>query len=479
MPRHLRLIPILAAACALVLAAGAAPTAAAVPRPHMIRDLHPGPDGLDTGALGVIGTLGGRLLFRADTGNGLGAELYRTDGTRAGTRLVKDINPGASGSEASFDWQTLKGVGYFTATDATYGHELWRTDGTRRGTRQVIDLAPDPNSYAYLWTTFDGKLVLQQSDGNGPGEHGSELWRSNGTTSGTKLMTDVTAGPADSLFAGVIRLGRRLLFISNDGTSGLELFRSNGTPAGTSLVKDINDEPGGILSYPGGGVQPVRFKGSIWFYAIDGVSGDPGDHGGELWRSDGSAAGTQLLKDITPGTGSTTITWLQPLGSGLVFRADAPDGGSEPWVTDGTAAGTHRLRDIWPGSTSSQAYPLGILGGRLLLSADGGPGTGRELWVTDGTSRGTHLVKDLDPGDAASDPDSGTVLGGRLYFAATTDHGRELWVTDGTARGTRRISDINPGAGDAEVQSITRVGTRLIFFADDGIHGVEPWSYVP
>jgi ELWxxDGT repeat protein len=71
------------------------------------------------------------------------------------------------------------------------------------------------------------------------------------------------------------------------------------------------------------------------------------------------------------------------------------------------------------------------------------------------------------------------VLNGRLYFAATNAKGRELWVTDGTAAGTKRISDINPGAGDAKVQLLTKVGSRIVFFADDGTHGVEPWTYAP
>jgi ELWxxDGT repeat protein len=478
-PNASRLLPSLAAA-ALLTAAVAAPAAvAAKDGPRMIKDLKTGPDGLDDGQLHVLGALGSRLLFRANVDAGIGAEVYRTDATKAGTGLMKDIKPGPGSSSASSPFVVRNGIGYFSAEDGTHGDELWRTNGTATGTRMVKDIAPnDRNDLStYVWGTFRGDVVIQASDGNEAGDHGVELWRSDGTANGTKRMTDVNPGTGDSPFAGVIPLGTRLLFISNDGTTGLELFGTNGTPAGTKLVEEINPS-GSILSYPGGGVEkPARFKGSIWFYAIDGDG--PGDHGGELWRSDGTPSATKLVKDIAPGPESAFVRWFQPISkTRMVFRADG-DGGEEPWVTDGTTAGTRRLKDLFPGSASSQALPLGRLGNVLLMAADGGPGVGRELYRTDGTKAGTRLVKDLWLGAPGSDPRNGVVLNGRLYFAATNAKGRELWVTDGTAAGTKRISDINPGAGDAKVQLLTKVGSRIVFFADDGTHGVEPWTYAP
>lgn len=476
MSRSPRLLTLLVAATAVT---AVVPHAVAAAPPRMIRDLPPGPDGLPDTNTYILGTLGSRIVFRTEADPNVGNELYVTDGTRRGTRLLRDINVGAGDSEAGIPFEVVGGRAYFTATDATHGHELWRTDGTRGGTRLVKDLSPDPADYAYLWGRLGRQLVVQQSDGDAPGDHGYELWRSDGTGPGTKRMTDVMAGSVDSLFGGVIALGTTLLFISNDGTSGLELFRSSGTPASTRIVKDINEEPGGILPYPGGGVTPVRWKGLVWFAANDGTSGDPDDHGMELWRSDGTARGTRMLKDLTPGTGSTTVTWLQPLGRRLLFRAEGPVGGGEVWATDGTARGTLRLKDLWPGPSSSQPFVIGVVGGIAFISADGGPGVGRELWRTDGTRRGTRFVKDIASGDRSSDPFDAAVLGGRLWFAATDAKGRELWVSDGTARGTRRVSDINPGKGDAQVRLVTSVGKRLVFLADDGKHGLAPWTYVP
>ncbi|MFN8623808.1 MAG: hypothetical protein U0869_26720 [Chloroflexota bacterium] len=479
-----RLLPILAAACAsiAVVASIAAPASvlAGTPNPRMIRELTPGPDGVNPNELYVLGVVGGRALFRVNADPSIGGELYRIDGTRAGTGLVKDIFPGPTGSETGTPFVAMNGLGYFTATDPAHGHELWRSNGTSAGTHLVADIGPDNADSAYLWGRFGNRLVVQQTDGTGIGQHGEELWGSTGTSAGTKRMTDVAPGPADSLFAGVTPLGAKLLFISDNGTSGLELFRSDGTPGGTHLVKDVNEEPGGILSYPGGGTTPVRWKGAIWYYASDGVSGDPGDHGGELWRSDGTAGGTRMVKDIAPGTDSTFIAWLRPLGDHLLFRAEGPVGGGELWTTDGTARGTHRVKDLYPGPTSSQPFPMGVIGGRLLLAANGGPTVGWEVFVTDGTRVGTKLLKDIAPGGADSDPRDWVTLGGRIYFsAANAAKGRELWVTNGTPAGTRRLSDINPGKSDANVGDLVAVGKRIVFFADDGTHGLEPWVYVP
>jgi ELWxxDGT repeat protein len=147
-----RLLPTLAA-LGVLAGAGAVPAAAA-DGPRMIEDLRPGEAGLDNGQLGVIGVLGRRVVFRADADDGKGSEVYRTDGTAAGTGLLLDINPGPDGSSASFEWRVLDGVGYFTASDGTHGDELWRTNGTRAGTRMVVDIAPGPDDFAYLWGTY-------------------------------------------------------------------------------------------------------------------------------------------------------------------------------------------------------------------------------------------------------------------------------------------------------------------------------------
>ncbi len=110
-----------------------------------------------------------------------------------------------------------------------------------------------------------------------------------------------------------VRLKGRLYFGANDGTIGSELWRTDGTKAGTKLVEDIN---------PAAGSSPFRlaaFKHRVYFSADDGT------HGRELWRTDGSAQGTKLFKDIRPGMGGSIPCELVKLGEATaVRRGDRP-----------------------------------------------------------------------------------------------------------------------------------------------------------
>src|SRR5262245_62031164 len=105
----------------------------------------------------------------------------------------------------------------------------------------------------------------------------------------------------------------------------------------TSLVKVIN--PAGIFTGP-----MVNVNGTLFFAADDGVNGQ------ELWKSDGTAAGTIMVKDIRPGANGSFPENLTAVGNTLFFAADDGVNGTELWKSDGTAAGTILVKDINPGS---------------------------------------------------------------------------------------------------------------------------------
>src|SRR5262249_29772790 len=137
-----------------------------------------------------------------------------------------------------------------------------------------------------------------------------------------------------------------LFFSARNATRGFELWKSNGTPAGTLLVKDIN--PGSASSGP---VALTNVNGTLFFYANNGVSGS------ELWKSNGTAAGTVLIKDINPGSyGSFDSSFpneLTNVNGTLFFQAFGAATGSELWRSNGAAAGTTLVKDIQPGSAGS------------------------------------------------------------------------------------------------------------------------------
>ena len=196
-------------------------------------------------------------------------------------------------------------------------------------------------------------------------------------------------------------VGERLFFTARDGTHGDELWRSDGTGAGTVLVKDIN--PVARDSYPS---SLTGVGGRLFFAADDGA------HGRELWASDGTRVGTVLVKDINPDAASESgPSSLTGVAARLFFTADDGAHGAELWTSDGTRAGTVLVKDINPGTSDYGDYDYGPslagVGGRLFFTADDGI-HGAELWTSDGTGAGTALVKDVNQGGRFSVARHGT-----------------------------------------------------------------------
>ena len=138
--------------------------------------------------------------------------------------------------------------------------------------------------------------------------------------------------------------------------------------------------------------------GIAYFLANDGT------HSRELWKSDGTDAGTSLVKDINPGGGDSNIVSMTDVGGTLYFAADDGTHGHELWKSDGTEAGTTMVADINSGSSDSVApEKFANLGGTVYFGANDGT-HGVELWKSDGTEAGTTLVKNISPFGLDSEP---------------------------------------------------------------------------
>jgi ELWxxDGT repeat protein len=395
-------------------------------------------------------------------------------------QMVADINTTESFGTDNALWQAefvdLAGTAIFTVDDGVHGNELWRSDGTPAGTVLVKDICPGVCSSYALNLTVVGSLVFFTAD---DGAHGRELWKSDGTPEGTALVVDLVPGLGWNYPDFFKALGNLLIFSTSDRASGRELWRSDGTAEGTQRIKDIL--PGPDSSSP---ELWVTIGSTLYFTATDA------DHGRELWRTDGSEAGTVLVKDINPNQDGVQaiqnelypgLAPFAAVGGQLYFAADDGSDGEELWRTDGTEAGTVLVKDIAAGGSSSLPSKMVSFDGDAYFVADDGV-HGRELWKSDGSDAGTVLVKDINVGSISADsnPYELTVVGSLLYFhAGEPEHGRELWRTDGTEAGTVLVKDIRPGpdsAFESYLSGFTAVGSRLVFFADDGVDGNEPWS---
>jgi ELWxxDGT repeat protein len=348
--------------------------------PTLLADTNPSNVGVQPGSLAVLGDRG---FFRAGDPSTTGAELWVTDGTPAGTALLKDIVPGATGSNP-FYLTTFNGRVYFAADDGVRGEELWSTDGTAEGTTLVADIHPTGSSSPRDLIAANGRLYFVADSA----DYGEELWVTDGTAASTRLVKDVdTRFGVGSDPTRLTPFKGALYFVAKTFDTGAELWRTDGTPAGTSLVKDIN---GTSAASSVGDLLPAGDY--LAFAANDGTTGR------EIWRTDGTPAGTVRLTDVLPGTASSTNGFVAPLGEHVVWYLPEASGGMQLWDTNVTTGASRLLKQIYPAGTFAQlAGRMASGGGQVFFAADNGA-TGLELWRTDGTPEGTGMVEDLAPG---------------------------------------------------------------------------------
>jgi ELWxxDGT repeat protein len=386
--------------------------------------------------------------------------------------LVKDINPvPSSQGSAPADYVTVGNLAFFTATDSITGRELWRTDGTEAGTFQVVDACPGECIGDPRFVAQNGTSYFFVASSGGPGE---ELWISGGTPANTFRLTDTMHFPnvIEGIWSVWVASQGLLYFAADDGTHGRELWRTDGTPAGTHLVADV--QPGLVGSNPR---DLTDFEAQLYFRA------DDAQRGSLLWRSDGTAAGTQAILDPIPNSVSHPgPAFFNVVGRTLYFVAPVRGRGPQLWKTDGTPKGTSALTNIRFSQSSPAFLDFTRLGNRLLFVAFD-PARGQELWASDGTTKGTGPLTNLPRVEAffrrnesPRVPLPRVPLGNRMIFQVNDGpHGQELWTTDGTPRGTRLIRDLCLGPCSGAALEPVVLNGRVFFSGSVTGEHPDPW----
>jgi ELWxxDGT repeat protein len=329
---------------------------------RQVVDLTPGPE---SSSLSHLTGLGQTLVFfrRLPESPSLPerSELWRSDGSAAGTVRLLELAPGTSVGRQEIQ---LGDSLFFFLSDASHGTELWRTDGTTAGTSRVRALDEDEVAVLDVHTT-SGKAFFTLRDEGGL----TELWQTDGTPAGTRRM--YTFGSSFFLPRILGALGEHLyLALPSLETQRLRLYRmrTDGTPGReyvTTLDNPYAGQPDAVAI-----LGDVSLAEGRIFFSIVVASQGPAPRDTQLWVTDGTPSGTRLLRRPL----SLSDEYSSPIlavGAGLAFFSayEQSSAGIEPWVTDGTVQGTRRLRDIAPGGESSYPRSFTRLGDRIFFSA--------------------------------------------------------------------------------------------------------------
>lgn len=269
-------------------------------------------------------------------------------GTLLSLTTIKDINPAPAFPAETTD---VGGTLYFTTRAADGGTNLdkWTAGGVTVLKDFTLPSGEKTSPYSHGSTpaishmTAAGKqLFFVANGGSGPA-----LWVTNGTTDGTRQLTDVDGTEPVTQLDHLTSVAGKLFFTTNAASpaNGFRLWVSNGTASGLTSLSSFSLPPthayfAGSFAPPRSVVKFAAYHGALYF-----ANGDPA-HGNELWKSDGTVGGTKRLADINLGTASSFPTNLAVSAGTLYFAASGTTGANQLWKLDaqGNPARIERIR---------------------------------------------------------------------------------------------------------------------------------------
>ncbi len=455
--------------------------------PFLVKDINPG-EGCD-GTLGsgpYWGIKVGESLFFSACGAYQDCQLWKSDGTPANTAQVSHIVTTDPHDSCPMKLTEVDGRVFFITGgwflvegefgfegEFGYGYQLWVSDGT--GTVPVTDPPDFKAGGGDLWSFADltemaGHLFFTASDGTS-----RELWRSDGTASGTVPLTSFGSWKDPENFDSrrswdLTQVNGTLFFSRCQKATGCELWKSDGTAAGTVRVAVITP-PGNYEDspldegYPWALVEFTPLDDRLFFQACTGVISSDTATNCELWGSDGSETGTVRVTPFYPDIpndpdfgGRADYSEMAAANGRVFFRSCQPDASGDwscgLWRSDGTPGGTVEMLGHFPWPSWPENFAS--VGGTLFFRSGG------NIWRSHGTAAGTVSL--------GMEGSGWTEVRGTLFFDRYDPVSRnsQLWRSDGTDAGTFALTDL-----PAPTSILAEAGGTLFLNVDDQERGRE------
>lgn len=429
----------------------------------MLKNIYSDESGLISGNPHFFHVVNNTVYFVAQGKNYTNSELWKTDGTIAGTILVSDLYTFDRNFSTSINRvASFNNLLFFTVFSSVNGRELWRSNGTDTGTYMVKDISPTNQQYDYegpsALTEYNNQLYFLANDSSG-----RKLWVTDGTSRGTSIAKgarDISFSYDDFLYSINIPfpvIDSSIYVRAMTTSTGRELFTYNiYNGKGFSLVSDITSGQAGTYF----NVENFLSVNNTLFFS---TLNEDGTH--SLWSSKGKQNNTVLVKKFE--VGKMPYDFTNGFGT-LYFGNFDSNFGTELWKSDGTENGTLMVSDINVGSYSSNIYFLTPCNNQVFFSAESLT-KGVELWSSDGSSTGTKIIKDINQSASASsiieyDNFQSLVYGnGIVYNAFTPKYGSELYSSDGTKSGTNLFADMVIGGNGMTIRNLVEKNNNFYF----------------
>jgi len=335
-----------------------------------------------------------------------GGQLWRADGPTEARYVVKDIS--------GWTIQVWKNEFYFVSPNDDDSNSLWKSDGTAEGTIQFATFAGGVSSNGRVFDSAGDESALYFMVATGPADD-PQIWQTDGTSEGTVVVDE-----------GAVYLSDAYLHATDS-----DVFVAS--YSSISKMDDSSATPEWTYEFePQSVAYPTSIGDTLYFAASDG------EHGPELWRSDGTTDGTFMLRDNSLGSFVSTPFALTPVGDELYFvglSAYDEQMVHDIWKSDGTQAGTSLVKQF---ATRFDTGNFGLASMNNSLVFWTGLPSNRALWLTGRSVSGTQKIMDFN----GIDTDNMVVHNDMFFFSGSNVPGLDirLWKRDCRGVGTASVS---------------------------------------